>query len=393
MDEVTNPYNPGAGTRPYELTGRNSQVHGMEVTLQRLLSGRSGRSQLLTGLRGVGKTVLLEEFSRTASRLGYIHEHVEISEDGKLPLRLAAAMRRVLIKLDRKKRVGEAVVRALGSLKAFTLTLPDGVSLNIDVPVVHGLTDSGDLAGDLAGLFEELSRLAKAHDTGVLVTIDEMHYIPISTLEPLIMGLHRTSQLGLPITIAGAGLPSLPAVAGEAKSYAERLFTFPTIDSLDNDEVADALTAPAAAEGVVWTEDAVARLYELSHGYPYFIQEFGKQAWDLADEDSRMITRDDVEQGVPLAIDELDSGFFQVRTGKTTDQERAYLRAMAELGPGIVLSADVAKLMHKKTTQLGPARDSLLKKALCYSPRHNELAFTAPMFDEFMKRWMPEVPQ
>ena len=354
MNEVTNPYSPGAGTRPYELTGRSSQVHAMDVTLQRLLLGRHGRSQLLTGLRGVGKTVLLDEFSRMAGQLGYIHEHIEISEDGKLPLRLAAAMRRALIKIDTKKRVGEAVVRALGLLKAFTLTLPDGTSLNIDVPVVRGLTDSGDLAGDLAGLFEELGNLAKAHDTGMLITIDEMHYIPIGTLEPLIMGLHRANQLGLPITVAGAGLPSLPAVAGEAKSYAERLFTFPTIDSLSNDEAAEALIVPAAVEGVDWTGDAVIRLYELSHGYPYFIQEFGRQAWDLADEDSRTITRDDVEQSVRIAIDELDSGFFQVRTGKTTDQERAYLRAMAELGPGIVLSADVAKLMHKKTTQVGP---------------------------------------
>jgi hypothetical protein len=393
VNEVTNPYSPGAGTRPYELTGRKSQVHAMDVTLQRLLLGRNGRSQLLTGLRGVGKTVLLDEFSRIAGQLDYVHEHIEISEDGKLTLRLAAAMRKALIKIDTKKRVGEAVVRVLGLLKAFTLTLPDGTSLNIDVPAVHGLTDSGDLAGDLAGLFEELGKLAKAQDTGVLITLDEMHYIPIGTLESLIMGLHRANQLGLPITVAGAGLPSLPAVAGEAKSYAERLFTFPTIDSLTEDEATEALVVPAAAEGVSWNDDAVTLLYQLSRGYPYFIQEFGRQAWDLADEDTQTITRDDVERSVRIAIDELDSGFFQVRTGKTTDQERAYLRAMAELGPGIVLSADVAKLMHKKTAQVGPVRDSLLKKALCYSPRHNELAFTVPMFDEFMKRWMPEPPQ
>jgi hypothetical protein len=393
MNEVTNPYSPGAGTRPYELTGRSNQIQAMDVTLQRLLLGRDGRSQLLTGLRGVGKTVLLGEFSRLAGRLDYVHEHIEISEDGKLPLRLAGAMRKAIVKIDTKKRVGEAVVRVLGLLKAFSLTLPDGTALNIDVPAVHGLTDSGDLAGDLAGLFEELGNLAKAHGTGVLITIDEMHYIPIRTLEPLIMGLHRANQLGLPITIAGAGLPSLPAVAGEAKSYAERLFTFPTIDSLSDEEAAEALTVPAAVEKVDWANDAVARLYELSRGYPYFIQEFGRQAWNLADEDAGIITEDDVERSARIAIDELDSGFFQVRTGKTTDQERAYLRAMAELGSGIVLSADVAKLLHKKTTQVGPVRDSLLKKALCYSPRHNELAFTVPMFDEFMKRWMPEAPE
>jgi hypothetical protein len=393
VDEVRNPYSPGAGTRPYELTGRTAQVHAMDVTLQRLLLGRSGRSQLLTGLRGVGKTVLLDEFSRLAGRHNYVHEHIEISEDGKLTLRLAAAMRRALMKIETKKRVGDAVVRVLGLLKAFTLTLPDGTSLNIDVPAVHGLTDTGDLAGDLAGLFEELGKLAKAHDIGVLITLDEMHYIPIETLESLIIGLHRANQLGLPITIAGAGLPSLPAVAGEAKSYAERLFTFPMIDSLTEDEAAEALIAPAAAEGVAWADDAITLLYQQSRGYPYFIQEFGRQAWDLAHEDSGIITREDVQRSVRLAIDELDSGFFQVRTGKTTDQERAYLRAMAELGPGIVRSADVAKLLHKTTPQVGPVRDALLKKALCYSPRHNELAFTVPMFDEFMKRWIPEPPR
>ena len=393
VNEVTNPYSPGAGTRPYELTGRSDQVTAMDVTLQRLLLGRNGRSQLLTGLRGVGKTVLLDEFSRKANQLGYLHEHIEVSEDGKLPLRLAAALRRILLKLDTRKRVGEAAVRALGMIKAFSLALPDGTSLNIDVPAVGGLTDSGDLAGDLAGLFEELGKLARAHDTGVLITIDEMHYIPIRTLEPLIIGLHRANQLGLPITVAGAGLPSLPAVAGEAKSYAERLFTFPTIDSLGEHDAAEAVVAPAAAEGVDWASDAVALLFELSRGYPYFIQEFGRQAWNAADEDSNLITRDDVERSVRVAIDELDSGFFQVRAGKTTDQERAYLRTMAELGSGIVLSAEVAKRMRKRTTQLGPVRDSLLKKALCYSPRHNELAFTVPMFDEFMKRWMPEEPR
>lgn len=264
--------------------------------------------------------------------------------------------------------------------------------MNIDAPTVHGRTDSGDLAEDLSGLFEELGTLASTHHTGILLTIDEMHYIPINTFEPLIIGLHRANQLGLPITIAGAGLPSLPSVAGEAKSYAERLFTYSTIDSLSSDETAEAVTVPAVAEGVEWTDDAVDLLFERSKGYPYFIQEFGRQAWNAADEDSHRITQDDVARSSAVAIDELDSGFFQVRTGKTTDLERAYLRAMAELGPGIVLSGDVAKLMHKRTNELGPVRDALLKKALCYSPRHNQLAFTVPMFDEFMKRWMPNGP-
>lgn len=389
MDSVTNPYNPGAGTRPHELTGRSNEIRAMDVALQRLLIGRNGRSQLLTGLRGVGKTVLLDEFSDVAEHHGYICEHIEVAEDGNLALRLAAALRRVLLRLDRRKRAGNVARQALGVLKAFTLTLPDGSSLHIDVDAISGPADSGDLAGDLAGLFEEIGRAAKAHSTGVLVTIDELHYVPLDVLEALIIGLHRANQLALPITIAGAGLPSLPAVAGEAKSYAERMFTFPEIGSLSPDEAGEAIRVPAMSEGVAWDDDAVALMFEVTQGYPYFIQEFGRQSWDLAEDGSGIIRRDDVERSVPLAIDELDSGFFQVRIGKTKDPERAYLRAMAELGPGIVRSGDVARLLRKKTTQLGPVRDALLKKALCYSPRFNELAFTVPMFDEFMKRWIP----
>lgn len=392
VDSVRNPYNPGAGTRPRELTGRSNEIRAMDVALQRLLIGRNGRSQLLTGLRGVGKTVLLDEFSDVAERRGYICEHIEVTEDGSLALRLAAALRRVLLKLDRKKRAGNVARQALGVLKAFTLTLPDGSSLHIDVDAISGPADSGDLAGDLAGLFEEIGRAAKAHSTGVLVTIDELHYVPLGVLEALIIGLHRASQLALPITIAGAGLPSLPAVAGEAKSYAERMFTFPEIGSLPLEEAGEAIRVPAMSEGVAWDDDAVALMYEVTQGYPYFIQEFGRQSWDMAEDGSGTIRRTDVERSVPLAIDELDSGFFQVRIGKTKDPERAYLRAMAELGPGIVKSGDVAKLLKKRTTQLGPVRDALLKKALCYSPRFNELAFTVPMFDEFMKRWIPTFP-
>jgi hypothetical protein len=301
----------------------------MDVTLQRLLIGRSGRSQLLTGLRGVGKTVLLNEFSMLAAKRGYVHEHIEISEDGKLPLRLAAALRKALLKLDGKKRLRGVARQALGVLKAFTLTLPDGASLNIDVDAISGAADSGDLAGDLAGLFEEIGRAAKEHDSGILITIDELHYVPLRTLEALIIGLHRANQLALPVIIAGAGLPSLPAVTGEAKSYAERMFTFPQIGSLAVEEAAAAVMVPARAEGVDWEEDAVARLFTVTQGYPYFIQEFGKQAWDMAEEGSGIIRAGDVDRSLPLAITELDSGFFQVRIGKTKDPERAYLRAMA----------------------------------------------------------------
>ncbi len=240
----------------------------MDVALQRLLLGRDGRSEMLTGLRGVGKTVLLNEFEQLANGRGYFHEHIEVSEDGDLPARLAAAFRRVLLSMDAKRRIGERVRRALGVLKAFTIRLPNGPELSIDVEAVSGPADSGDLATDLAGLFVELGEVARDHNTGVLITIDELHYVKTETLEALIMGLHRATQLILPITIAAAGLPSLATLTGEAKSYAERLFTFPVIDSLTPDQVRDALIVPVADEGVSWTEGALDRLAEVTHGLP-----------------------------------------------------------------------------------------------------------------------------
>jgi hypothetical protein len=293
--------------------------------------------------------------------------------------------------MDAKRRIGERVHRALGVLKAFNIRLPDGLELNIDVDAVHGPADSGDLATDLAGLFVELGEVARDHDTGVLITVDEVHYVKLATLEALVMGLHRATQLALPITVAGAGLPSLATLTGEAKSYAERVFTFPDIDTLAQDQAREALDLPAADENVQWTDDALDRVVEVTRGYPYFLQEYGKQAWEAA-EGPALITLDDVERSIPVAIAELDDGFFRVRTGRTSDAERAYLRAMAEIGPGPVRTSDVASLLSKRTTALGPVRDGLLKKALCYSPRWGVIDFTVPMFDSFMKRWIPEVP-
>jgi hypothetical protein len=331
--------------------------------------------------------VLLNEFERIADHRGFFHAHLEIAEDGRLPGRLAAALRMVLLQMDARRRIGDRARRALGILKAFSVKLPDGPEFGLDIDSVLGPADSGDLAQDLAGLFVEIGEVAREHQAGVLITIDELHYVHLDVLAALILGLHRANQLALPVIFAGAGLPSLPTLAGEAKSYAERMFTFPMIGSLAATDAARALEEPAAAEGVRWEPTALERLLSLSEGYPYFIQEFGKQTWDVADGPD-LLTVGDVERALPVAIAELDYGFFQVRTGRLTDQERAYLRAMAELGSGSVRSSEVATLLGKTTTALGPVRDRLLKKALCYSPRWGELAFTVPMFDQFMKRWM-----
>ena len=232
MDPVSNPYNPGDGTRPPALVGRDGEIAAMDVALRRMLQGSNGRSQMLTGLRGVGKTVLLNEFEDIASGRGFFHEHIEVSEDGALAPLVASALRRVLLSMDAKKRIGAAARRALGVLKAFSLKIPNGPELTIDVEAVFGPADSGDLAADLAGLFVELGEVARAHDTGVMLTIDELHYVDKLTMTALIVGLHRAAQLALPITVAGAGLPTLMTVTGDAKTYAERMFTFPQIGSL-----------------------------------------------------------------------------------------------------------------------------------------------------------------
>ena len=388
MDPVRNPYAPGAGTRPPALVGRDSEIEDMDVALQRLLLGKDGRSQMLTGLRGVGKTVMLNEFELIAGARDWFHEHIEVAEDGDLVPRLASAMRRALLSMDARRRIGEQVRRALGVLKAFSVTVPGGPALSIDVEPVSGPADSGDLAGDLSGLFTELGEVARAHGTGLLFTIDELHYVPEATLEAVVMGLHRANQLRLPVTVAGAGLPSLAALTGEAKSYAERMFSFVTVGSLRPDLAAEALTLPAADEGVAWDDNALDRVVHLTKGYPYFLQEFGKAAWDAAVGPDR-ITAEDVDAAVPVAVAGLDDGFFRVRTGRTSNPERLYLRAMAELGPGAVRSGEVASLLKRPVTSMGPTRDQLIKKALCYSPRWGEIDFTVPMFGEFMKRWMP----
>jgi hypothetical protein len=389
MDQVLNPYSPGAGVRPYELVGRSAELAEMDVTLQRVLLGRPARSQLLVGLRGVGKTVLLHEFGRVAGRRGYIHEHIAVGQDGDLALRLAAALRKALLKLGGKKKSKGVNRRALGVLKAFTLTLPDGASLHLEADPVVGTADSGDLAADLAVLFEEIGQAARAYEAGILLTIDEMQHLPKASLEALVVGLHGAEQLGLPITVAGAGLPSLAALGGEAGSYAERLFRLRPIGSLSAEEGAAALLGPAAAVGVSWKGGAMARIWEVTQGFPSFVQEFARQAWDLAEEGSKVIRLGDVERSIPLALAELDAGFFALSAGKATEPERRYLRAMAELGHGVVSSTDVAACLHKKTTQVAPIRDALMKKGLCYSPRFNELAFTVPLFDQFMRRSMP----
>jgi hypothetical protein len=361
----------------------------MDVTLQRLLLGTNSQSQLLTGLRGTGKTVLLNEFEDLAEGRGYFHEYIEVNEDGVLAPAIAAALRRVLLAMDAKRRIGDAVRRALGVLKAFTLRIPNGPELIIDVDAVLGPADSGELGADLAGVFVEVGSVARANDTGILLAVDELHYVDQQTLTALLVGLHRASQERLPITISGAGLPTLAALTGEAKTYAERMFVMSRMGMLTDDQAAEALQTPARSQGVAWEDAAIVRALEVTKCYPYFLQEFGKHAWDVADGPD-VISVDDFDRSVALSVAKLDDSFFLVRAAGSTAAERAYMRTMARIGAGPVRTADVATSMQRSAGSLSPVRDSLIKRAMCYVPRRGEIAFTVPLFDQFMKRWIPD---
>jgi len=388
VDRVRNPFTPGAGSRPPLLVGRDAQLDTMSVAVQRMDLGRFERSILLAGLRGVGKTVLLNEFGRIAEGHGWVHEHIEATEDTRVAGAVATLARRVLLELSVKERVKDRARAGLGALRTFVkvhVPTGDGGALTIDLEPRPGLADSGDLDGDLGSVFREVGETAAAGRTGVLFTIDELQYLSKSELGALIVGLHRVSQLGLPLLVAGAGLPSLPGLAGEARSYAERLFSYVDVGSLGDDDARRALVEPVEEEGSEWDPGAVDRVIAQTEGYPYFLQEFGKQAWNVAD--GPAITTADVTASATLALDELDHGFFRSRIDKTNDSERDYLRAMAGLdGAGPHLSGDVAAALGKTTTQVGPVRDSLIKRGLLYAPRHGVIAFTVPMFDQFIRR-------
>lgn len=388
MDPVRNPYSPGAGSPPPALVGRTSELEAFDIAVQRLAIGRSAKSLMLIGLRGVGKTVLLMEFGKMARGRGWIHQQIEATEDIRFPEAMAMLVRKALLRLSASERMADRARRAFGVLKSFQVRwgLPGGADVTLGIGPTLGVADSGVLDDDLAELFLEVGEIARDQGTGVLFTVDEIQYLSREHLGALIVGLHRVSQEQLPFMVVGAGLPSLPALAGEAKSYAERLFAFTDIDSLDPDEARDALSVPAEDEGVRWSPEALVRTLEVAEGYPYFLQEFGKQAWEVAPGSER-IEDEDVEAAIPIAIDELDTGFFRVRIDRTSDSERAYMSAMASLGAGPYGSGDVAAAMGKTTTQVGPVRDTLIKRGLCYSPRYGLIDFTVPMFDEFVRRW------
>ncbi len=390
MDPIRNPYTPGAGTPPPELAGRDDLLNQVRITLARVRLGRPAKSVLMVGLRGVGKTVLLDRMRDDAEQAGLETLRVEAPEGRSLPAILAPELRRALLRLSRTEKAVELARRALRGLAGFAKALKvkyQDIEVGIDFEPEPGLADNGDLELDLQALLEASGRAAKAADTAMVIFIDEIQYVAEEELAALITALHRTAQRQLPVVLVGAGLPQLRGRMGRAKSYAERLFDFPAVGPLSRDAAAIAITRPAQAEGVEFDDDALDRIITATQGYPYFLQEWGKHSWDAAV--NSPITMHDVELGSQTAIAALDESFFRVRFDRSTPTEKRYLRAMAELGPGPHRSGAIAEVLNREVSALGPTRSQLISKGMIWSPSHGDTAFTVPLFDEYMRRIMP----
>jgi hypothetical protein len=390
MDKIKNPYSPGAGSPPPELAGRDKVREQAHIAMSRIKIGNPAKSVLMVGLRGVGKTVLLDKIRQDADACGMQTIRVEAPEERSLPALLAPQLRLALLKLSKvenAKAVAEKGLRALaGFVKALKVKFGD-IEVGLDYDSEPGLADNGDLQGDLTALLEQVGSAARSANTALAIFIDELQYVEQDQFAALITALHRCAQSSLPLTVVGAGLPQLRALAGEAKSYAERLFDYPVIGPLSADDAALAITKPAREQKVEFTDEAVSAIITKTHGYPYFLQEWGKHSWDLAE--NSPITATDVQAASSQAIAALDESFFRVRFDRLTPTEKTYLRAMAELGPGPHRSGDIADELSRLSSSLGPVRSSLIRKGMIWSPTFGDTAFTVPLFDEFMKRIIP----
>ena len=390
MEELRNPFTPGAGTLPPELAGRSAILDRASILLQRTQKGRISKSILLTGLRGVGKTVLLNEVNQLAKQLDFRRIFIEAHEEKPLAVLLAPQLRGLLLHLNRMEGAKEKVRRGLAALSGWVSSIKlsyDDIPIGIDIEPERGTADSGDLETDLPELFVVVGEAAASRNTQIVLLIDEVQYFKEKELSSLIMAMHKVQQERLPIVLVGAGLPVLPRLAGASKSYAERMFDFPELGPLADEDAAMAIAGPITEEGESISSDAVAEVVRITQGYPYFLQEWGYQVWNLAS--SSPIELDVAHQASAATTERLDKNFFRVRFDRLTQGEKKLLRAMAELGPGPYKTSDVADEMGLKITSLGPRRAKLIQKGMIYSPQHGELAFTVPLFDEFMQRAMP----
>ena len=390
MDAVSNPFSPGAGTPPPELAGRDELREAIRVAIARVRRGLPARSMMLVGLRGVGKTVLLDRMRDDAEQAGVHTLRMEAPERRSLPALISPQLRQALLRLSRNERAKNVAQRALRALAGFAKSLKvkyADIEVGLDFDPEPGLADNGDLEHDLQALLEAAGEAAKAAGTALAIFIDELQYVAEDELAALITALHRTAQRQLPVILIGAGLPQLRGRMGEAKSYAERMFEFPEIGALPRDAAKVAIEKPLRDQGVDVTPDALDRIVAETRGYPYFVQEWGKHSWDAAP--ASPIGEPDVASASGIAIAALDESFFRVRFDRLTPSEKKYLRAMAELGPGPHRSGDIAAELDRVVSSLGPVRSQLIVKGMIWSPNHGDTAFTVPLFDEFMRRIMP----
>jgi hypothetical protein len=391
MDPIKNPYSPGAGAPPAELVGREPVLSQAEILLGRIKARKPEKSLLLIGLRGVGKTVLLNEIQRKADEAEYRTIFIEAHEDKPLGPLLAPYLRTLLYSLDRMAGIGNKAKRALSALRGFvgSLKLSYGdISIGLDIEAELGFADSGDIEIDLPQLLVAVGEAALEHNCAIAILVDEIQYLSQKELGALIMAMHKLQQKQLPILLIGAGLPVLPGLAGESKSYAERLFNFPHIGELSKKDAFKALQAPALAAGVSFEERALEKIYKMTQGYPYFLQEWGYMAWNKAKSDP--ITYDIVKNATDEVIEQLDNNFFKVRFDRLTPAERNFLRIMAELGQGPYKAGDVAEKSKVRLSALSSTRANLMKKGMIYSPSYGYISFTVLLFDQFMRRVMPD---
>ncbi|MDY6950286.1 MAG: ATP-binding protein [Thermodesulfobacteriota bacterium] len=387
MNPIDNPYNPGAGAPPPELAGRESVLKQAENTIKRTKNGKAAKSVIMLGLRGVGKTVLLNRIDQIAEVAGCRTAIFEADPNRGLPELLTQQLHRLLLKLDRRRRVSNEVQKAFGLLRGFASAFK--VQFGEFEVGLSNETATGDLTIDLTDLIVAIGAAAKSRQTVAVIMIDEVQYVAKRDLSALIMALHKVSQRQLPLLFFGAGLPQLAKLAGDAKSYAERLFDYLEIDRLDSKSARAALVEPAKRESVAYKDDALDIILEETDGYPFFLQVWGSHVWEIAP--SSPITSEHAKSATKRAIAALDKGFFKVRLDRLTDRQRKYAGAMAELGPSPATSTAVAKALGLTVKQAAPIRDEVIKKGMAYSPKRGLVAFTVPKFDEFMKRVVPGV--
>jgi hypothetical protein len=389
MDPVRNPYAPGAGSPPPELAGRQDILDQAGIAISRTAQGRNTRSMILVGLRGVGKTVLLNRIEQMATDADFHALFIEAREGKSLPELLVPGLRTALYRMSAIEGAKDKARKGLRALKSFVSSVKvtiEGVDIGVDVAT--GTADSGDLEADLPELMLTVAIAAKAAKQPMIILLDELQYLSETEFSALIMSVHRINQKNLPLIVVGAGLPQILGLAGSSKSYAERLFQYPAVGALSEKDAVKAIVNPAKEEGVIFTKGAVKSILDITERYPYFLQQWAYEAWNAAP--TEKITEAIINKATAAAIAELDQSFFKVRFDRCNPSERNYMRALAELGTGTQRSGDVAEVLGVKSTSVAPTRNALIKKGMVYSPSHGDTAFTVPMFDQYMLRAMPK---